>query len=263
MPRLGGETGFIVLTGAVAISAWIGGLTGGLTATVVAGIANAAIFVGPDGTTFELTQIDVARTRPVPRRRRRRLDADGLAPRVPRPAGGDRRRDRDDGVRPRTPRRAPRARAGGVRDRLLGVGRAHRRPALVRGDLPAARARAHRRLAVLRALHRDDPSGRSRRVPGGRRRGARRRAAARPPSSASSGRTGPSIGPTASAASSATPRATPSGWSAPGRTSPRPAGSRRSATSSCSTSAGPARSARRSSTSSRTSCGPRSRRSSA
>ena len=49
MPRIGGETGFIILTGAVAISAWIGGLTGGLTATVVAGIANAAIFVGPDG----------------------------------------------------------------------------------------------------------------------------------------------------------------------------------------------------------------------
>ena len=47
---IGGETGFLVLTGAVAISAWIGGLTGGLTATVVAGIANAAIFVGPDGT---------------------------------------------------------------------------------------------------------------------------------------------------------------------------------------------------------------------
>ena len=58
---LGGETGFIVLTGAVAISAWIGGLTGGLTATLVAGIANAAIFVGLDGTRFELTQIDVAR----------------------------------------------------------------------------------------------------------------------------------------------------------------------------------------------------------
>ena len=58
---LGGETGFIILTGAVAISAWIGGLTGGLTATVVAGIANAAIFVGLDGTKFELSQIDVAR----------------------------------------------------------------------------------------------------------------------------------------------------------------------------------------------------------
>lgn len=58
---IGGETGFIILTGAVAISAWIGGLTGGLTATIVAGIANAAIFVGLDGTRFELSQIDVAR----------------------------------------------------------------------------------------------------------------------------------------------------------------------------------------------------------
>ena len=35
---VGGETGFIVLTGAVAISAWVGGLTGGLTATILAGI---------------------------------------------------------------------------------------------------------------------------------------------------------------------------------------------------------------------------------
>jgi PAS domain S-box-containing protein len=58
---VGGETGFIVLTGAVAISAWVGGLTGGLTATILAGIANSALFAGLDGTKFELTTIDVAR----------------------------------------------------------------------------------------------------------------------------------------------------------------------------------------------------------
>jgi PAS domain S-box-containing protein len=58
---IGGETGFIILTGAVAISAWIGGLSGGLTATVIAGIANSAIFVGLDGTHFAFTPIDIIR----------------------------------------------------------------------------------------------------------------------------------------------------------------------------------------------------------
>ena len=59
---LGGETGYMLLTGAVALAAWTGGLTGGLTTTVLAGILNAVLFVGPSGASFELTAIDVART---------------------------------------------------------------------------------------------------------------------------------------------------------------------------------------------------------
>jgi PAS domain S-box-containing protein len=58
---LGGDSGFIPLTAAVAIAAWLGGLTGGLTATVVTALANALVFVGPEGATFKLVPIDVAR----------------------------------------------------------------------------------------------------------------------------------------------------------------------------------------------------------
>jgi len=59
---LGGETGFILLTGAVALAAWIGGLPGGLAATLVAGSLNTAIFVAPEGGSMLLTPLDLART---------------------------------------------------------------------------------------------------------------------------------------------------------------------------------------------------------
>ena len=59
---LGGETGFILLTGAVALAAWIGGFPGGLSATLVAGLLNTVIFVAPEGATMTLTSLDLART---------------------------------------------------------------------------------------------------------------------------------------------------------------------------------------------------------
>ncbi len=59
---LGGETGFLLLTGAAALAAWIGGMSGGLSATLVAGLLNAVFFEGPDGPSFVLTGIDLART---------------------------------------------------------------------------------------------------------------------------------------------------------------------------------------------------------
>ena len=58
---LGGDTGVPVLIAAVAVAAWIGGMRGGLTATLVAGVLNTIVFVGPDGPAFTLTGIDVAR----------------------------------------------------------------------------------------------------------------------------------------------------------------------------------------------------------
>lgn len=58
---LGGDSGFIPLTAAVAIAAWIGGLAGGLTATAVTALADALLFVGPEGAPFKLIPIDVAR----------------------------------------------------------------------------------------------------------------------------------------------------------------------------------------------------------
>ncbi len=58
---IGGETGFIVLTGAVVLAAWVGGRPGGLSATLVAGIANALLFVGSTDPTFTLTGLDLAR----------------------------------------------------------------------------------------------------------------------------------------------------------------------------------------------------------
>jgi PAS domain S-box-containing protein len=58
---LGGETGFILLLGAVAVASWIGGMAGGLTATLVAAVLNAVFFVGGSGPSFALSQIDSAR----------------------------------------------------------------------------------------------------------------------------------------------------------------------------------------------------------
>jgi PAS domain S-box-containing protein len=59
---IGGETGFIALLGAVALAAWIGGMGGGLAATVVAGLLNAIFFYGPSGPQFVLSGFDLART---------------------------------------------------------------------------------------------------------------------------------------------------------------------------------------------------------
>lgn len=58
---LGGDSGFIPLTAAVAVAAWVGGLAGGLTTTVVTALGDALVFVGPEGTAFKLVPIDVAR----------------------------------------------------------------------------------------------------------------------------------------------------------------------------------------------------------
>ena len=58
---LGGDSGFIPLTAAVAVAAWVCGLAGGLTATVITALGNAMVFVGPEGTTFELTSLDLGR----------------------------------------------------------------------------------------------------------------------------------------------------------------------------------------------------------
>ncbi len=58
---IGGGTGFIVLLGAVVVAAWIGGMAGGLTATVIAGLLNAVVY-GPSGPQFVLSGFDLART---------------------------------------------------------------------------------------------------------------------------------------------------------------------------------------------------------
>jgi len=58
---LAGETGFVALIGAVAIAAWWGGLIGGLTASVTAGIVNLVVFVAPQGDPG-LAPLDIART---------------------------------------------------------------------------------------------------------------------------------------------------------------------------------------------------------
>jgi PAS domain S-box-containing protein len=58
---LGGEAGFVPLTVAVVVAAWICGFPGGLAATLVTAIANTIVFVAPAGTDFELTSIDLAR----------------------------------------------------------------------------------------------------------------------------------------------------------------------------------------------------------
>jgi PAS domain S-box-containing protein len=59
---LGGETGYILLIGASALAAWIGGMTGGLSAMLMAGLLNAVFFVGPEGPSLGLSGIDLART---------------------------------------------------------------------------------------------------------------------------------------------------------------------------------------------------------
>jgi PAS domain S-box-containing protein len=59
---LGGETGYILLIGASALAAWIGGMSGGLSATLMAGLLNAVFFVGPEGPSLGLSGIDLSRT---------------------------------------------------------------------------------------------------------------------------------------------------------------------------------------------------------
>jgi signal transduction histidine kinase len=57
----GGETGFVILLSAVVIAAWVGGFAGGLSATIVSGIGNLVVFVGPSAASFILTPLDVTR----------------------------------------------------------------------------------------------------------------------------------------------------------------------------------------------------------
>jgi PAS domain S-box-containing protein len=59
---LGGETGFVILIGGVALATWIGGMSAGLSATITAGLLNAFLFLGSAGPSFALTGMDVART---------------------------------------------------------------------------------------------------------------------------------------------------------------------------------------------------------
>jgi signal transduction histidine kinase len=58
---LGGDSGFIVLTGAAALAAWYGGFRGGLTALLVAGTLNLFVFNGPVGSP-PITDIRIGRT---------------------------------------------------------------------------------------------------------------------------------------------------------------------------------------------------------
>jgi PAS domain S-box-containing protein len=58
---LNGETGFILLLAAIAPAAWLGGLTGGVAATLIAELLNGIAFVAPASATHQLTDIDVAR----------------------------------------------------------------------------------------------------------------------------------------------------------------------------------------------------------
>lgn len=58
---LGGDSGFIPLTAAVALAAWICGLAGGLTTTMVTALGNLIVYVGPGGGSFAISAIDLAR----------------------------------------------------------------------------------------------------------------------------------------------------------------------------------------------------------
>ncbi len=58
---VGGDTGFVIVFAAVVIAAWVGGFAGGLSATIVSGLGNLLVFVGPNATSFELTPLDLAR----------------------------------------------------------------------------------------------------------------------------------------------------------------------------------------------------------
>jgi hypothetical protein len=57
----GGETGFVILLAAVVVAAWVGGFAGGLSATIVSGMGNLAVFVGPSAGAFILTPLDFTR----------------------------------------------------------------------------------------------------------------------------------------------------------------------------------------------------------
>jgi signal transduction histidine kinase len=58
---LGGDSGYIVLTGAAALAAWYGGFRAGLTALLVAGTLNLFVFSGPAGSP-PITDIRIGRT---------------------------------------------------------------------------------------------------------------------------------------------------------------------------------------------------------
>ncbi len=59
---VGDDTGFVVLLAAVVIAAWIAGLAGGFVTTIITALGNLVVFVGADRASFELAQIDLART---------------------------------------------------------------------------------------------------------------------------------------------------------------------------------------------------------
>jgi signal transduction histidine kinase len=58
---LGGDSGYILLVAASVVAAWVGGVVGGLMATLVAFILDSVIFVSPDGGLIAATQVDVVR----------------------------------------------------------------------------------------------------------------------------------------------------------------------------------------------------------
>jgi PAS domain S-box-containing protein len=58
---LGGDSGYILLVAASVVAAWVGGVVGGLMATLVAFILDSVIFVSPDGALIAATQVDAVR----------------------------------------------------------------------------------------------------------------------------------------------------------------------------------------------------------
>jgi signal transduction histidine kinase len=58
---LGGDSGYIALTGAAALAAWYGGFRAGLTALLVAGLLDLLVFRGPGGSPA-ITEIQIGRT---------------------------------------------------------------------------------------------------------------------------------------------------------------------------------------------------------
>jgi PAS domain S-box-containing protein len=58
---LGGDSGYILLVAASVVAAWVGGVVGGLMATLVAFILDSVIFVSPGGALIATSQVDVVR----------------------------------------------------------------------------------------------------------------------------------------------------------------------------------------------------------
>ncbi len=56
-----GDNGYILLMAASVVAAWLGGIIGGLTATLVAFILNSIIFVAPTGFLFSADEVELVR----------------------------------------------------------------------------------------------------------------------------------------------------------------------------------------------------------